>query len=31
MRFGDQVVAFDFAGIPLVGNLNTGYVIGLTP
>ncbi|MBC2888401.1 radical SAM/SPASM domain-containing protein [Gordonibacter massiliensis (ex Traore et al. 2017)] len=30
MRFGDQVVAFDFAGIPMVGNMNTGYAIGLT-
>ena len=30
MRFSDQVVAFDFAGIPMVGNMNTGYAIGLT-
>ncbi|MEA5020174.1 MAG: SPASM domain-containing protein [Gordonibacter sp.] len=30
MRFGDQVVAFDFAGFPMIGNLNTGYAIGLT-
>ena len=30
MRFRDQVVAFDFAGIPMVGNMNTGYAIGLT-
>lgn len=31
MRFGEQVVAFDFEGIPMVGNLSTGYAIGLTP
>ncbi|MEG0323025.1 MAG: radical SAM/SPASM domain-containing protein, partial [Raoultibacter sp.] len=30
MKFGDQVVAFDFEGIPMVGNLSTGYAIGLT-
>ena len=30
MRFGDQVVAFEFAGFPMIGNLNTGYAIGLT-
>lgn len=30
MRFSKGVVAFDFAGIPLVGNMQTGYVIGLT-
>ena len=30
MRFGDQAVMFDFEGIPMIGNLNTGYAIGLT-
>lgn len=30
VRFSDQVVAFDFSGIPMVGNMNTGYAIGLT-
>lgn len=30
MKFSDQVVAFDFSGIPMVGNLNTAYAIGLT-
>ncbi|WP_449314867.1 radical SAM protein [Rubneribacter sp.] len=30
MRFDDKVVMFDFAGIPLVGCLSTGYVIGLS-
>lgn len=30
MKFSDQVVAFEFAGIPMVGNMNTGYAIGLT-
>ncbi|MEG2025960.1 MAG: radical SAM protein [Gordonibacter sp.] len=30
MRFGDQVVSFEFAGFPMVGNLSTGYAIGLT-
>lgn len=31
MKFGEQVVAFDFEGIPMVGNLSSGYAIGLTP
>lgn len=31
MRFGDQAVLFDFEGIPMIGNMNTGYAIGLTP
>lgn len=31
MKFGNQIVMFDFKGIPMVGNLNTGYAIGLTP
>ena len=31
MKFGNQIVMFDFEGIPMVGNLNTGYAIGLTP
>lgn len=30
MRFTDEVVSFDFAGIPMVGCLSTGYAIGLT-
>lgn len=30
MKFNDEIVAFDFADIPLIGNLCTGYVIGLT-
>lgn len=30
MKLGDRVVLFDFAGIPIVGNLTNGYVIGLT-
>lgn len=30
MRFVDEVVLFDFAGIPMVGSLGTGYAIGLT-
>lgn len=30
MRFADGVVSFDFAGIPMVGSLDTGYAIGLT-
>lgn len=30
MKFIKDVVSFDFAGIPLVGNMQTGYVIGLT-
>lgn len=31
MKFGNQIVMFDFEGIPMVGNLNTGYALGLTP
>ena len=30
MRFTEEVVLFDFAGIPMVGCLGTGYAIGLT-
>lgn len=30
MRFADEVVSFDFSGIPMVGTLRTGYAIGLT-
>lgn len=30
MQFGKQVVMFDLGGIPIVGNLNNGFVIGLT-
>lgn len=30
MRFAPGVVSFDFAGIPMVGSLDTGYAIGLT-
>lgn len=30
MRFTDEVVLFDFAGIPMVGCLDTGYAIGLS-
>lgn len=30
MKFVDEVVLFDFAGIPMVGSLGTGYAIGLT-
>lgn len=30
MRFADEVVLFDFVGIPMVGSLGTGYAIGLT-
>lgn len=30
MRFNGDVVAFDYAGIPMVGNMQTGYAIGLT-
>lgn len=30
MKFSDDVVAFDFAGTPIVGCLKTGAVIGLT-
>lgn len=31
MRFGPSVVMFALCGLPLVGNLNNGFVIGLTP
>lgn len=31
MHFGSQVVLFDFSGIPMVGNLDNGFVVGLTP
>ena len=30
MKFHSEVVLFDFEGIPLIGNYDTGYVIGLT-
>lgn len=30
MRFNASVVMFEFAGYPIVGNLDTGYIIGLT-
>ena len=30
MRFTKQVVEFNFAGIPVIGNLDNGYVIGLS-
>lgn len=30
MRLGNHAVSFEFAGIPIVGNLANGYVIGLT-
>lgn len=30
MRLGSHVVLFDFSGIPMVGNLDNGFVIGLT-
>lgn len=30
MKFNDSVVLQDFCGIPIVGNLANGYVIGLT-
>lgn len=30
MRFGNQVVTFEFADFPMVGNMGTGYAIGLT-
>jgi radical SAM protein with 4Fe4S-binding SPASM domain len=30
MKFSDQVVMFEFASTPLVGNLDNGYSIGLT-
>lgn len=31
MKFHDQVVCFDYAGFPMVGNLRNGFTIGLTP
>lgn len=31
MKFGSSVVMFELSGIPLVGNLDNGFVIGLTP
>jgi radical SAM protein with 4Fe4S-binding SPASM domain len=31
MKFSDQVIMFEFASISLVGNLDNGYSIGLTP
>lgn len=31
MKFHDQVVCFDYAGFPMVGNLINGFTIGLTP
>ena len=31
MRFSDQVIMFEFASTPIVGNLDNGYSIGLTP
>jgi radical SAM protein with 4Fe4S-binding SPASM domain len=31
MKFSDHVVMFEFAATPLVGNLDNGYSIGLTP
>lgn len=30
MKFHEAVTLFDFEGIPLIGNYDTGYVIGLT-
>lgn len=30
MKFHSEVILFDFEGIPLIGNYDTGYVIGLT-
>lgn len=30
LRFNEEVVRFEFAGIPMVGNLANGYAIGLT-
>ena len=30
LRFAEAVVSFDFAGVPMVGSLDTGYAIGLT-
>lgn len=31
MRFGDHVVMFNLGRIPMIGNLNNGFTIGLTP
>lgn len=31
MKFHNHVVRFDFSGIPMIGNLSNGFVIGLTP
>jgi radical SAM protein with 4Fe4S-binding SPASM domain len=31
MRFLDQIIMFEFASAPIVGNLDNGYSIGLTP
>lgn len=31
MKFNNQVVRFDFKGIPMIGNLNNGFAIGLSP
>ncbi len=31
MRFGDSVELFSLAGIPMVGNMDSGAVAGLTP
>lgn len=30
MQFHNEVIRFDFSGIPMVGNLQSGYAIGLT-
>lgn len=31
MKFNNQVVRFDFKGIPMIGNLSNGFAIGLSP
>lgn len=31
MKFHDRVVCFDYSGFPMVGNLQNGFTIGLTP
>ena len=31
MRFASDVIRFDFCGIPIIGNLDTGFLVGLTP
>ena len=31
MRFASDVVRFDFCDIPIIGNLVTGFLVGLTP